>query len=292
MATPTAEREKANVWFTDHHTENLRLSFRVKAFLWSETSRYQRIDVMETYEYGRILVLDGLIQLTERDEFIYHEMLVHPAMMTHPHPERVLIVGGGDGGAAREVLKHPTVRSVVQAELDERVVEVSKRFFPELASSFADPRHELVIADGYEFMESTGERFDVVIVDSTDPVGEARKLFTRDFYLRVKAVLADGGIAVAQAETPFLYPQITRELHGVFRSVFKHVRPYLSFAPTYQSGMWGFLEGSDSPLEVDRETLDRRYEERGLRGKTRFYNPGVHLGLAQLPNFIREMLSR
>jgi len=292
LATPTAEREKANVWFTDHHTENLTLSFRVKAFLWSETSRYQRIEVMETYEYGRILVLDGLIQLTERDEFIYHEMLVHPAMMTHPHPESVLIVGGGDGGAAREVLKHPTVRRVVQAELDERVVEVSKRFFPELASSFADPRHELVIADGYEFMESTGERFDIVIVDSTDPVGEARKLFTRDFYLRVEAVLADGGIAVAQAETPFLYPEITRELHGVFRSVFKHVRPYLSFAPTYQSGMWGFLEGSDSPLEVDRETLDRRYEERGLRGKTRFYNPGVHLGLAQLPNFIREMLSR
>lgn len=292
MATPTAEREKANVWFTDHHTENLTLSFRVKGFLWSEKNKYQRIDVLETYEYGRILVLDGLIQLTERDEFIYHEMLVHPAMMTHPKPESVLIVGGGDGGAAREVLRHPTVRRVVQAELDERVVEVSKRFFPQLAASYSDPRHELVIADGYEFMGQTEERFDVVIVDSTDPVGEARKLFTRDFYSRVKGVLAQGGIAVSQAETPFLYPQITKGLYDVFKSVFRHVKLYLAFTPTYQSGMWGFVMGSDSPLEVDRGLLERRYAERGLGGSLKFYNPGVHLGLAELPNFLRDLISR
>jgi len=288
LVIPEAKEGKAEIWYTEYHTDDLKLSLRVKRFLHTELSRFQRIDVFESHEFGVTLALDSRIQTTERDEFCYHEMLVHPAMMTHPNPERVLIIGGGDGGAAREVLKHPTVKRVVQVELDERVVEVSKKYMPFLSASFSDPRHQLVIGDGFDYLENVTSEFDVVIVDSTDPIGEAKKLFTSEFYSGVKDSLREGGIAVGQAETPFLYPTITKGLYEVVKQVFSNVKLYLTFVPSYQSGMWSFVMGSDGKLEVDRATLEARYRERGLQ--TKFYNPGVHLGLSELPNFLKSLL--
>ncbi len=274
-------------------TEDLRISLRVRRFLLSEISDHQRIDVFDSYEMGRVLALDSRIQLTERDEFLYHEMLVHPAMLTHPDPRRVLVVGGGDGGAVREVLKHPTVERVVQVELDAAVVEAARRFLPGLSSGYSDPRHELVIGDGVRYVEETGERFDVVVVDSTDPIGEASPLFSDRFYSGVARVLLEGGIVEAQGETPFLYPDVTGSLCATVKRVLGRVKVILGFVPSYQSGMWAFVLGSrDADLEVPPAELRRRYEERGLEGRTRFYTPEVHVGLSNLPPFIRELLDR
>ncbi|RLG48845.1 MAG: spermidine synthase [Thermoproteota archaeon] len=288
MVVPPSPEGKAECWYTEYHTADLRLSLRVERFLLTKRSKYQRIDIFDSHEMGRVLALDSKIQLTERDEFMYHEMLVHPAMLSHPDPREVLLIGGGDGGAAREILKHPVER-LVHVELDEEVVKACREFLPSLACSYDDPRHELVIGEGFQFLRrQPDESFDVVIVDSTDPIGPARALFSGEFYDEVRRALRPGGVAAAQGETPFLYPDVTSGLVRVFRERFSSVRVFVSFVPSYQSGMWAFVVGSDSSLDLDRGELERRMAERRI--ETRFYNPDVHLGLSSLPNFLRELL--
>lgn len=256
--------------------------------LHSERSPYQQIDVYETTSFGRVLVLDGLLQTTERDEFCYHEMLVHVPLLSLEAPQRVLIIGGGDGGSLRHVLMHPTVERVVMCEIDERVVAACKQWLPSLNNgAFQDPRVELVFEDGVAFIASSGEQWDAVIVDSSDPVGPGVGLFRSPFYSFVREHLAPGGVLAIQACSPFFQP---RELHAAYtnlRQVFADVRLYLGAVPTYPGTMWAYALAGDS-LDVDAAAARRRAVERGLR--TRFWSPELHAAAFALPTFVSEIL--
>jgi spermidine synthase len=233
-------------WFLEKHTPYAGLTLAIKEKLHEAKSAFQRVEVLETFEYGRMLLLDGYVMLTERDEFIYHEMIVHPALLSHARPERVLIVGGGDGGSVREVLRHPTVQAVHLVEIDRMVIDVSRTFFPALSEKLDDPRVEVRIADGFDHVENSGERYDVIIVDSIDPQGEAAKLFSAPFYGHARGALRDGGIFVCQSESPFYNGNVVRGVCKKLRAIYAHAAPYLAHIPTYPSGLWSFTFASDA----------------------------------------------
>nr|BAL58091.1 spermidine synthase [uncultured prokaryote] len=257
--------------------------------LHSERSPYQQIDVYETSAFGRVLVLDGLLQTTEADEFCYHEMLVHVPMLSVEAPRRVLIIGGGDGGSLRHVLMHPSVERAVMCEIDERVVAASRRWLPSVsAGAFDDPRATLVFDDGASFVASSSEQWDVVIVDSSDPVGPGVVLFRHPFYRSVSERLAPGGVLAVQACSPFFQPA---ELHAAvtnLRAAFPDVRLYLGAVPTYPGTLWAFALAGRS-LVVDAETARRRAAERRLR--TRFWTPELHASAFALPAFVQAILA-
>ncbi len=263
-------------WFDEMHTPNMRLGFRIRRELENVKSEYQDIHVFETWDYGKLLVIDGTVQLTERDEFIYHEMIVHPAMLTHPSPKKILIIGGGDGGSAREVLRHEP-EEVHVVEIDGKVVEISKRHFPSVASAYSDPRVHLHIQDGIEFVRQN-EGFDIVIVDSTDPVGPAVGLFREDFYRDIKGAMNPGGIIVQQCGTPVYHPEEVCGVLNNLKKFFRHASLYLAHIPTYPSGMWAFAMASDEELE----------KRRSLNFSTRYYTEELHRGLFSLPKFVEE----
>lgn len=233
-------------WFLEKHTPYAGLSLAVSARLFDQRSAFQRIEVLECPEYGRVLLLDGCVMLTDRDEFVYHEMIVHPALLMHPQPRAVLIIGGGDGGSVREVLRHETVERVELVEIDEAVIETSRRFFPALSADLDDPRVSIHCEDGFTYLDAHRGQYDLIVVDSIDPVGEAAKLFTQAFYEKVKAGLKPGGCAVFQTESPFyngdVLVQVQEKLHGLFAQV----APYLAHIPTYPSGLWSFTFASDA----------------------------------------------
>ena len=263
-------------WYGEMHTQNVKLSFRIKEEIAHVKSKYQDIHILDSYEFGRLLVIDGTVQLTEKDEFIYHEMIVHPPMLTHPDPQRVLIIGGGDGGAAREALKHnPEWIDVV--EIDEEVVDLSKKYLPQISIGYEDPRVHLHISDGIEFVKKS-EKYDVIIIDSTDPVGPAKGLFEKEFYENLKRVLSSDGVISQQCGSPFYHPEEVCDVYHILKKIFNYVKIYLAYIPTYPSGMWSFIMASD-------EKIERRREK---RFKTRYYNHKIHDSSMILPNFIRE----
>lgn len=271
-------------WFTENQTANLRISCRVKAVLHREKSPFQEIAVYDTEQFGRLLALDNVIMTTDADEFVYHEMMAHVPLVTHPDPKRVLVVGGGDGGVVREVLKHPVV-SVDLVEIDGRVIEVCKEFFPSISSGLGDPRVRVIVADGIEHVRNSAGLYDVIIVDSTDPVGPAVGLFEEAFYRSVRDALADGGLFVAQTESPFynrdLIGRLQRTLRGIFPSVFL----YLASIPTYPGGLWTISMGSK------RHHPDLFQADRAARLSTRYYSAGIHRAAFILPPFVRELLA-
>jgi len=262
------------LWFDEMHTQNMRLGFRIVEELEHVRTKFQDIHIFETLEYGKLMVIDGTVQLTERDEFIYHEMIVHPAMLTHPSPKKILIIGGGDGGSAREALKHEP-EEVHVVEIDEAVVNLSKKYFPQVASAYLDSRVSIHFEDGVEFIKRAG-KYDVVIIDSTDPVGPATGLFQEDFYRNIKGILSAEGVVVQQCGTPIYHPE---EVCGVLKNMgsqFRYAKLYLAFIPTYPSGMWAFSIASDSPLEMRRE----------IGFKTRYFTRELYL--PPLPKFVEE----
>ncbi len=263
-------------WFYEMHTPNVKLGIRIKEEIAHIKSRYQDIYLFDTYEYGKLLVIDGTVQTTLKDEFIYHEMIVHPPLLTHPEPRRILIIGGGDGGAVREVLKH-SPQEVHVVEIDEKVVELSRRYLPELSRSYEDTRVHLHIQNGVEFIKSN-DGFDVIIIDSTDPVGPAAGLFEREFYRNVKNSLSPGGIVTQQCGTPFYHPEELCGVKNALESVFRYVKIYLAYIPTYPSGMWSFVMASDEPIERRREK----------NFSTKYYNDDIYSSSMVLPNFIKE----
>jgi spermidine synthase len=272
------------LWFTERQTEHLGLSVRVRESLWVEQTPFQRLAVLDTYQYGRMLVLDGAVQTTEGDEFVYHEMITHVPLTTHPRPEEVLVIGGGDGGTVREILKHSEVKRVCLVEIDERVVAAARRFLPVLSQALDDPRAQVVIADGAEQVRAMRNRWDVIIVDSTDPVGPAVKLFEPDFYRVVHDALTPKGLFVSQCKSPYLDRGLIREVLGVVRSLFPVALLYTAAIPTYPSGLWSFVLGSKvhHPL---------RFEEgRAEKLETRYYSPEIHRAAFVLPRQIRAEL--
>lgn len=212
------------MWFTEKQTEDLEITCRIVKTLHIEKTKYQELALIETPQFGRMLVLDGAIQTTEKDEFVYHEMITHVPLFTHPNPENVLVIGGGDGGTIREILKHSSVNKAVLVEIDERVVEISKKFLPTISNALDDPRAKVVIEDGIKYVKENKNQFDVIIIDSTDPVGPAVGLFAVDFYRAVHEALRDGGIIVAQTESPFYNQELISKVYKNIRSIFPITR--------------------------------------------------------------------
>ena len=265
-------------------------SLEISRELYSGRSEYQSILVFENKELGRVLVLDGIVQTTEADEFIYHEMLTHVPMFAHGAMNEVLVIGGGDGGAVEEVLKH-AVDSVTMVELDRQVVAVCREHLPAISGdAFSDPRTELVIANGAAFVANTEQRFDLIVVDSPDPVGEARILFEREFYQNCRGCLRDDGILVTQNGVPFFQGEEVRETHRILRTLFPYTGFYVAPVPTYYGGHMAFGWGSQS-LDLTRSHVDAiRARYASANFTTRYYNPDIHVGAFALPGYIRELL--
>ncbi|MEL6768316.1 MAG: polyamine aminopropyltransferase [Pseudomonadota bacterium] len=270
----------------DDHAQALREG-RV---LYDSETALQRIRVFENPRFGRVLTLDDVVQTTEGDEFIYHEMLAHVPILAHGAARRVLIIGGGDGGMAREVLRHASVERVVMVEIDAGVVAFSKEFLPSLSDgAFDDPRLELVIDDGAAFVKNTAERFDVIISDSTDPIGPGEVLFTDTFYGHAKGCLTPGGILVTQNGVPFLQPDELAGTMRAFSSLFSDATCYLATVPTYAFGPMAFGWGTDGVARhVDEAGLSQRLDSAGFT--PRYYTPAVHRAAFALPGYVSVLI--
>jgi len=273
-------------WFTEYHTDHVGLTMAYTRE-WTYPSRYQKIRVLETPEYGKVLVLDGAVQTTERDAYVYHELLTHPALLTHPHPTKVLVIGGGDGGTVKEILKHATVKQVVLCEIDEGVIQASRDHFPEMGHSLDDPRVRVLVEDGARHLENCREEYDVVLLDLTDPVGPARALFQAPFYASARRALTPQGILAAQTQSPFYNPEITRDIIAALGPAFQSVHLYLGFIPTYPSGMWSFALASldRDPRNIPADELSERAG--GL--ETIYYCGQMHPALFRLPRLLVEL---
>jgi len=271
-------------WATEIYKDTA-LSYEIKKKLYDKMSRFQHIEVYKTKERGNLMVLDGCFMLTENEEFVYHEMIVHLPLFAHPEPEKVLIIGGGDGGTAREVLKHKTVKHVDFVEIDEDVYKVSKKYFKTLTKGLErDKRLNFLFGDGIKFVAETDNKYDVILIDSTDPSDISGGLFTDEFYKNAKKTLNKNGIIVAQSEDPFYDQNIIGRLHKRLKNIFKKVWLYLAFIPTYPSGCWSFTFVSDdlSP-EIIR---NKKSKISGLK----YYNKGIHKGALKLPEFVKEII--
>ncbi|XP_064611493.1 spermidine synthase-like [Liolophura sinensis] len=280
-------------WFSELSTlwPGQAMSLEVDEVLFHEKSKYQDVLVFKGKTYGIVLVLDGVIQCTSRDEFSYQEMITHLPLNCHPNPKKVLVIGGGDGGVVREVVKHPSVESVTMCEIDEKVVEVSKKFLPHMACGFESPKLDLYIGDGFEFMGKHKGEFDVIITDSSDPVGPACSLFEKSYYQLMKGALKPGGIVCTQGECLWLHMDLIKKMQDFCKSVYPTVDYAYTTIPTYPSGQIGFVLCSNSPDISFKEPL-RKFSEAEIKQLgLRYYNVEIHKAAFVLPQFAKEALS-
>ena len=277
------------LWYSESHSENVKFSIRVNRQLHSETSAFQRIDVFESEDFGRVLTLDGYLMLTERDEFIYHEMITHVPMAVHPNVKDALVIGGGDGGAARELSKYKSIENIDLVEIDERVVEVCKEYLPQAACGFDDGRLTVYYQDGLKFIRKCENKYDLIIVDSTDPFGPGEGLFTKEFYGNCFKALKSDGIMVNQHESPFYQNDAAamKRAHKRIVESFDISYVYQAHIPTYPSGHWlfGFASKQYHPV---KDLNAEKWKSLGI--KTRYYNTNLHKGAFYLPNYVQEML--
>lgn len=280
-----------SLWFTDKD-ENQAFSLRHTGnMLFNETSPFQQVRVLESNSHGKFLAINNMVMCTERDEFHYHEMIVHPALQAHGNPKNVLVIGGGDGGTIREVFKYP-VEKVVMVEIDDAVVRASKQNLSTMNTEFGNPKLELKIEDGIKYVsEAAPESFDVIIVDGSDPVGPAEGLFTESFYKNCMRSLKSGGVLVTQGESPLFHEKAFTELNACLKKIFqkKNVHTMLFYAPTYPTGMWSLqmaVKGDFSPKEIDLNKAKIFSKEKRLR----YYNEAIHTAAFALPGFVQQML--
>jgi spermidine synthase len=267
------------LWYDETFGDHTRLGLRVKETLFSKRSAYQEVEVIDTVGFGRVLVIDKVFMTSEYDEFLYHEMLTHPALTTAPSIERVLVIGGGDGGTVREVLRHPEVKQCV--------VEAAKEYLPGIGTAWDDPRLDLRFIDGIEYVkESKDEKYDVVLLDGTDPVGPGAVLFDESFYRGCKRMLAEDGVMALQSESPLLMMDIFVETQRKLRSMFAEVHPYLGPVPLYGTGTWSWTWCSDTgePLRPVKERQEAIVEG------SKAYNPELHQAIFALPNYVKRAL--
>lgn len=261
------------------------MTYKVLRTLVDEETEFQKLAILETDAFGKMLLLDGLVMTTVFDEFVYHEMITHPSLCTHPNPKRVLVIGGGDGGTVREVLRHSSVQSVELCEIDRRVVEVCQQHFQETSCGLSDPRVSIVYADGIEYVKNATTKYDCIFVDSTDPIGPAVGLFSVDFYRSVYDALTDDGIFAAQTESPLVEADLVRRVTHDIGSVFPVCGLYLAAVPTYPSGLWSFTIGSKlhHPVRDARDVAE-------LDG-CRYYRHGMHRTMFEsVPRFVRKLV--
>ena len=279
-------------WFTETLHPWLAQRLRIDRVLFRDKTDHQDLIIFENERFGRVLTLDGVVQTTEGDEFVYHEMLTHVPLMAHGAVRRVLIIGGGDGDMAREVLKHKAVEKLTMVEIDRGVVDMSREHLPSLsAGAFDDPRLDLVITDGAKFVAETAERFDVVIVDSTDPIGPGEVLFTAEFYANCKRCLTEGGIVVTQNGVPALQgSEVTNSYHRLGKS-FADVGFYMAAVPTYQGGFMalGWATDDAAKRRHDATVIETRFAPLGIA--TRYYTPAIHQACFALPKLVVDLMA-
>lgn len=278
------------LWYTEEHTDNVKFSIKVDKQIASFQSDFQRIDVFESYEFGKILVLDGYLMITEKDEFIYHEMIVHVPMSVNPNIKKVLVIGAGDGGTVRELTRYSTIEQIDMVEIDEQVVEVCKQYIPQTASKLTDSRVNLYFEDGLKFVRTKHDQYDLIIVDSTDPFGPGEDLFTKEFYGNCFKALKEDGILVNQHESPYYTNDAIamQRAHEKIKSVFEVARIYQVHIPTYPSGHWmfGFASKKFDPVkDLDEGAWNN------LNIKTKYYNTDLHKGSFAIPNYVKELLN-
>ncbi len=291
LVTPRYSR---SVWFTDRN-ENIALSIRHKGDrLFYEKSPYQTVEIFDTFEYGKMLTVDKMVMCSERDEKAYHEMIIHVPLLVKPQIKDVLVIGGGDGGSVREILKHQQVESITMVEIDEVVVRASREFLPSLSSGLDDPKLKLIIGDGIDYVKNAAaESYDLIVVDSSDPVGPSEGLFSRAFYTDVYRCLRPDGVMTAQSESPRFNERAFVDLNHCLKDIFgpDSVHCYLAFIPTYPTGMWGFsfcAKDGTHPVEaLDRDRAAQFARENGLQ----YYNVGIHQAAFSLPTFIQTLLN-
>lgn len=281
-------------WLTEYHfdpaqTQEPLLGFRyaVQREYLHLQSNYQDIRVVENPVYGRTLLLDGVVNTTERDEFTYHEMLAHIPALLHPQPKQALIIGGGDGGLARELLKHQSIARVDLVDLDKQVIEAAKKHLPSTGQAFADPRLHCHCVDGVQFIRNSDLRYDLILVDATDPIGPGLVLYQHSFYQSCREALREDGVFAAQGLSPWLQVQEQQQMFATLKQVWPHLSAYLSTVPTYPGGQWVFALAAKQVLSPMHFDLDRA---NAISQRCRYYNPAVHQAAFALPNFLAQRL--
>ncbi len=284
----------ADIWLNETLYPEWGQRFRVVRELAREQSQFQDIVIFESASHGRVMALDGIIQITERDEFVYQEMIVHVPLLAHGAARDVLVIGAGDGGVLRRVLQHNTVRSAVMVEIDGAVIRLARQHMPMIAGdAWDDPRARVIVGDGIAHVrEAPAGSYDVIIVDSTDPIGVGEVLFTDEFYANAARVLRDGGLIVNQCGVPFMQADELRETSARRRKVFPHVGAYVAAVPTYVGGYMtlGFAAKRPGLEAVDAATLRARAEAAGVLGTTRYWTPELHAASFHLPPYIAQYL--
>jgi spermidine synthase len=282
-----------NIWFTERDN-NIALSLRHTGDkLYHKQSDYQKVEIIDTLAYGKTLILDGMVMTTEKDEYVYHEMIAHIPMMLHSNPEKILIIGGGDGGAAREILKYDSVKKVDLVEIDKYVIEACKKYLPEISSSYKNSKLNLHIEDGIKYVKNCmDETYDIVIVDSTDPVGPAEGLFTQGFYKDVYRCLKEDGVMTTQSESPMFNTKVFKELYHCYGKIFNYdkVHPYLAYIPTYPSGMWSFTFCSKNQLHPKNDFDEEKAEKYLKNFDLKYYNKEIHKASFVLPTYVKQLL--
>jgi len=272
------------MWLKEMQIDGAAMTYKVKETLVRKQTRYQDLVIVDTEVFGRMLVLDGIVQLTIKDEFVYHEMISHIPLFTHPNPKKVLVVGGGDGGAIREILKHPSVEKVVLCEIDEDVIEECKKYLPEISQGLNDQRCEVFVGDGVEYVRNHKNEYDVIIVDSTDPFSIGEGLFGGNFYNDIYECLTEDGLFIAQTETPVFLPDTVKKVYNDAKAIFPVTRLFTAAIPTYPSGLWSFTVGSKryDPSKVDITRIPEM--------DTRYYTPELHRACFVLPKYVKDII--
>ncbi|MGB4450817.1 MAG: polyamine aminopropyltransferase [Tepidanaerobacteraceae bacterium] len=271
-----------DLWFTETDRDNLKIDYRIKDIVFSETSPFQHIMILDSYDFGRMLVLDDAIQTTAKEGYIYNEMITHIPLNIHPNPKNILIIGGGDCGAAREVAKYPNVERIDMVEIDEMVVQASKAHLKEVSGDLSDPRVNFIFDDGASYVKQKRDYlYDVVIIDSSDPVGPALKLFELEFYTDVYNALAEDGLMACQSESPVFYSEMMVNINRRLRSLYPIVKLYLATVPTYPGGFWSFTIGSKKYKDTNPDAFDK---------ETKYVNKDILESCFALPNFVKERL--
>ncbi|QBD85590.1 polyamine aminopropyltransferase [Clostridium tetani] len=274
-----------DLWLKEGQISDAVMTYKIKETLVRKKTEYQDLAIVDTYALGRMLVLDGIVQTSIKDEYVYHEMITHIPLYTHPNPKKVLVVGGGDGGTIREILKHPSVEKAVLCEIDEEVVKECKKHLPEISNNaLEDSRCEVFIGDGIKYVNEHKNEFDVVIIDSTDPFGAAEGLFGGSFYGKISECLTEDGIFVAQTETPFYLPEIVKRVYDDSKAVFPVTKLFMAAIPTYPSGYWSFTIGSK------KHDPEKAIVPEVLPFETKYYTPRLHSASFVLPKFVENLI--
>ncbi|WP_138204645.1 polyamine aminopropyltransferase [Haloimpatiens lingqiaonensis] len=271
------------MWLKEAQIKDAAMTYKVKETLVRKKTNYQDLTIVDTEAFGRMLLLDGIVQTTIADEYVYHEMITHIALNTHPNPEKVLVVGGGDGGTIREILKHSSVQKAVLCEIDAEVIKECKKYLPEISCALEDERCEIFIGDGIKYVHEHKNEFDVIIVDSTDPFGAAEGLFGGSFYREISDCLTKGGIFVAQTESPFYLPDVVKRVYKDAKDVFPITKLFMAGIPTYPSGFWSFTMGSKKYDPENADISDKPELE------TKYYTKKLHKACFVLPKFVENL---